>query len=95
MDYGDQQSPFACHTPGCVLTIARTRAHAPSPPQVPLDAAICTRSDAGAPIVASDPASASARAYVSIAERLWETLRTLGAQGKADPAARGPSIVVE
>ncbi|KAG1678193.1 hypothetical protein FOA52_016130 [Chlamydomonas sp. UWO 241] len=63
--------------------------------QVPLDAAICTRSDAGAPIVASDPSSASARAYVSIAERLWETLRALGAQGRADPAARGPSIVVE
>ena len=56
---------------------------------VPLDLKIRETSDAGCPVVASDPEGAHAAAYRSVAERVWA-----GLQGQA--AARpAPRIVIE
>jgi ATP-binding protein involved in chromosome partitioning len=52
--------------------------------EVPLDIAIRANSDDGRPIVASLPDSAHAGAFVEIARRVAETLRT-GAQGARPP----------
>lgn len=62
--------------------------HVSWPPQVPLELAVRETSDAGAPIVASQPESASAKVYRSIAERVEQKLAQTG------PAA-GPKIVME
>ena len=42
--------------------------------EIPLDLAIRERSDAGLPIVVTDPDSAPARAYSAIAAQVWERL---------------------
>ncbi len=55
--------------------------------QVPLNIAIRESGDAGAPIAVSSPASASAAAYQSIADRVREKL--------AAATKSGPRIVVE
>ena len=58
--------------------------------QIPLNIAIRETSDAGAPIVASDPSSASAQAYQAIAHRLKQKLFDQ-ASGQQDM----PKIVTE
>ena len=55
--------------------------------EVPLLLDIRTASDAGTPIVAADPDSLAARAFTSIARRVWEKVRT--------PASAGPRIVAK
>jgi len=57
--------------------------------EVPLVMAIRETSDAGTPIVVSDPASPSAAAYREIAARTWEGV--VGGAGRRPP----PSIVIE
>ena len=57
--------------------------------EVPLVMAIRETSDAGTPIVVSDPASPSAAAYREIAARTWEGVK--GGAGRRPP----PSIVIE
>eukprot|EP00955_Chlamydomonas_euryale_P012140 130806-Chlamydomonas_euryale.AAC.8 len=63
--------------------------------QIPLDVNICRRSDAGAPIVVSEPKSTSAQAYIGIAGRLLETLRVLSEESANASSAHAPRIVVE
>ncbi len=53
---------------------------------IPLDIRIRELSDAGTPIVATDPEGAHARAYLAIADSMWEQL-----EGAAN-APSGPSI---
>jgi ATP-binding protein involved in chromosome partitioning len=60
--------------------------------QIPLNIAIRETSDAGAPIVASQPDSAAAAAYVSVAERVWAKLQELDRRKEAEK--RGPPRVV-
>jgi ATP-binding protein involved in chromosome partitioning len=57
--------------------------------QVPLDIAIRVRSDGGAPVVVSEPASSSAKAYIDIARNVYQALQE-GSQG-----TKGPKISVE
>ncbi|GFR41450.1 hypothetical protein Agub_g2137 [Astrephomene gubernaculifera] len=59
--------------------------------QVPLHVDIQTKSDAGTPVVASDPRGDLAGVYVDIARRIHTQLQERGAAG----AAGGPSITVE
>ena len=59
--------------------------------QIPLNIAIRETSDAGAPIVASDPSSASAQAYQAIAHRLKQKLFDPKASGQQEM----PKIVTE
>ena len=54
--------------------------------EIPLDAAIRTNSDAGAPVVASLPGTPHARAFLEVARQVAETLK-VGAPG-AKPAPR-------
>ena len=62
-------------------------------PQVPLNITIREQSDAGAPIVAVQPDSAAAQAYVSVAERVWAKLQAGGgSEGGAQP--HGPPKIV-
>lgn len=65
--------------------------------QVPLDISICSRSDAGAPVVASNAKSTSALAYVQLASRLKAKLDELAST--ADGPGKGgngqPIIIVE
>lgn len=62
---------------------------ATNPRQIPLNISIRETSDEGAPIVASQPDSGAAAAYVSVAERVWAKL-----QQQAGAAARpGPDRV--
>ncbi len=58
--------------------------------EIPLDVAIRETSDGGRPIVVSDPESPHAKAFRTIAERIWEKLASAD---KAAPAA--PEIVVQ
>ena len=58
--------------------------------EIPLDVAIRETSDDGRPIVASDPASEHARAYLSIAEKVWTGVQS----SIAARAAKAPRIVV-
>jgi ATP-binding protein involved in chromosome partitioning len=51
--------------------------------EIPLDIAIRETSDAGQPIVVSDPASPHAAAYRDIAERVWNKLQA--GTGRAAP----------
>ncbi len=55
--------------------------------EVPLLLDIRTASDAGTPIVAADPDSAAAQAFMGIAKRVWEKVQA--------PAAAGPRIVIK
>ncbi|HEY0418926.1 MAG TPA: Mrp/NBP35 family ATP-binding protein [Acetobacteraceae bacterium] len=57
--------------------------------EIPLVLDIRTASDAGTPIVAADPDSASAQAYQAVAKRIWEKV-TAG----AGAAPAGPRIVI-
>ena len=57
--------------------------------EVPLEMAIREGSDPGFPVVAANPDSEHAKAYLSIANALWQTLDS----GAAAPAA--PKIIVE
>ena len=59
--------------------------------QIPLNIAIRETSDAGAPIVASDPSSAGAQAYKAIAHRLKQKLFDTEAAGQQEM----PKIVTE
>lgn len=58
--------------------------------EIPLDVVIRETSDGGHPIVASDPGSDHARAYLAIAEKVWTSV----AGSVADRAATAPRIVV-
>jgi ATP-binding protein involved in chromosome partitioning len=58
--------------------------------EVPLTMAIREKSDAGLPIVATDPASAVAGIYRSIAEKVWQAIDA--SRATARPA---PKIVIE
>jgi ATP-binding protein involved in chromosome partitioning len=57
--------------------------------QVPLELAVRETSDAGAPIVASQPDSASARVYRNIAQRVAQQLAS------AAGGQQGPKITIE
>lgn len=59
--------------------------------EIPLDVAIRETSDAGMPIVAADPESAHAKAYLEIAARLWRKLEA----DTADRQAAAPRIVIQ
>jgi ATP-binding protein involved in chromosome partitioning len=56
--------------------------------EIPLAMPIRETSDAGTPIVASAPKGEHARAFITIAERIWNGLI-------AAPARSGPKIVIE
>lgn len=58
--------------------------------EIPLDVVIRETSDGGHPIVASDPASEHARAYLAIAEKVWTSVTG----SVADRTATAPRIVV-
>lgn len=58
--------------------------------KVPLDIQIRMQSDVGAPVVISDPSGPSARAFISIAERIRDKLARSGAARR-----QGPNIVEE
>ncbi|KAI3434756.1 hypothetical protein D9Q98_002816 [Chlorella vulgaris] len=49
--------------------------------KIPLNIAIRETADQGAPIVATQPDSPAAAAYVSVAERVWQKLQASGQQG--------------
>jgi ATP-binding protein involved in chromosome partitioning len=93
----ENMSNFCC--PGCghVFPVfghggARMEAErigAPVLGEVPLDMAICTSSDDGRPIVATEPDSAYAQLYIGIARIIWSALST---DRIAKPA---PRIVIE
>lgn len=59
--------------------------------QVPLHMDIRETSDAGRPIVASNPESAEAQAYIEIAKKIWSSL---DGQGE-DTRVAAPKIVIE
>ncbi len=93
----ENMSNFCC--PGCGHMFAifghggarmeAERIGAPFLGEVPLDMTICTSSDEGRPIVATEPDSAYAQIYTSIARAIWSALST-DSVGK--PA---PRIVIE
>jgi ATP-binding protein involved in chromosome partitioning len=58
--------------------------------EIPLDIVIRETSDGGHPIVAADPESVHARAYVAIAEKVWAKL----AETMSARAATAPRIVI-
>jgi len=58
--------------------------------EVPLDKIVRERSDAGQPIVASDPDSVHAGIYRDIADKVWDAI-----EGKAATVSPGPKIVIE
>jgi ATP-binding protein involved in chromosome partitioning len=58
--------------------------------EIPLVLEVRTASDAGTPIVASDPDSHVAQAFAAVAKRLWEKVEA----GLAADAPKGPRIVV-
>jgi ATP-binding protein involved in chromosome partitioning len=59
--------------------------------EVPLHIAIREMSDAGTPVVATDPAGPHAAAYRLIAERAWAEVGRLRASGRRVP----PRIVID
>uniref|UniRef100_A0A7S3VGZ0 Iron-sulfur protein NUBPL n=1 Tax=Dunaliella tertiolecta TaxID=3047 RepID=A0A7S3VGZ0_DUNTE len=63
--------------------------------EVPLDIAVCRRSDEGKPIVVSEPQSPCAQAYLEMAQRLQVKLQTSAAAGEEGSGGGGPKIVVE
>ena len=58
--------------------------------EIPLDMAIRETSDGGQPIVAADPRSEHARAYIAIARKVWGKVE----QTREARAAKAPRIVV-
>ena len=60
--------------------------------EIPLDIAIRETSDSGQPIVVARPDSAHAKAYLAIAQRVWDKIERLTA---AEAQAAGPRIVVQ
>jgi ATP-binding protein involved in chromosome partitioning len=59
--------------------------------EVPLHISIRETSDNGTPIVVSDPNSEHAKAYLAIADQIWEKIEiSLNAQSNA-----GPNIVFQ
>ena len=60
--------------------------------EIPLDIVIRETSDAGQPIVIAQPDSAHAKAYLAIAQKVWDKIERLTG---ADAAASGPRIVVQ
>ncbi len=56
--------------------------------EIPLDMSIRETSDAGKPIVVSDPGSEHAKTYRAISDRIWEKITTVEADS-------GPKIVVQ
>jgi ATP-binding protein involved in chromosome partitioning len=93
----ENMASFSCPNCGHVSHIfghggARAEAEKAGVPflgEVPLDMAIRATSDEGRPVVATDPDGPHARAYLAIADRVWE--RVTG--GAATRAA--PRIVIE
>ncbi len=61
--------------------------------QVPLDIAICSRSDSGAPIVVSESKSPGAEAYVHIARELLARLRSAPGQQPGAGGGGGPPTI--
>jgi len=59
--------------------------------ELPLHVAIRETSDAGTPIVASQPESDHAKAYRAIAARVWQKVEA----GLKTPGAGGPRIVIQ
>ena len=59
--------------------------------EIPLDIAIRETSDGGFPIVAAEPESANAKAYLAIAETLWAKVEA----NRAARAASAPKIVIQ
>lgn len=59
--------------------------------EIPLHIDIRETSDAGVPIVASMPESAAAKAYVSVAERVWQQLQMGDLNDSEGGGAKGPS----
>ena len=59
--------------------------------QIPLVTEIRETSDLGTPIVVKDPESAPARAYISVAERVWAQLQAQDDEKRSG----GPRVVVE
>ena len=57
--------------------------------QIPLHSIVRETSDCGAPVVHSEPDSAPAQAYKSVAERVWQQLQAKGREQQA------PKIIVE
>jgi len=68
------EPPLVCPLPRDTHTAALSGA------QIPLHVAIRETSDAGTPIVASQPAGEAAAAYVSVAERVWAKLQEADAR---------------
>ncbi|KAL4434042.1 hypothetical protein ABPG75_000483 [Micractinium tetrahymenae] len=60
--------------------------------KIPLNISIREAADEGAPIVASQPDSTAAQAYVSVAERVWAKLQAAGGREHQQP--RGPPRIV-
>jgi ATP-binding protein involved in chromosome partitioning len=58
--------------------------------EIPLDVAIRETSDAGTPIVASDPESPHAQAYLAIAAKVWQKIE----ESQQQRAAAAPRIVI-
>jgi len=58
--------------------------------EIPLVLEVRTASDAGTPIVASDPDSHVAQAFAAVAKRLWEKVEA----GLGAAAPKGPWIVI-
>lgn len=93
----ENMSNFCC--PGCgrMLAIfghggARVEAERIGTPflgEIPLDMTICTSSDEGRPVVATEPDSTYARIYIGIAGQIWSAL---SANSVSKPA---PRIVIE
>lgn len=93
----ENMSNFCC--PGCGRTLAifghggarmeAERIGTPFLGEIPLDVTICTSSDEGRPIVATEPDSAYAKTYIGIAGQIWSALST---NSVSRPA---PRIVIE
>lgn len=62
--------------------------------QIPLNIAIRETSDVGAPIVATQPDSSAAAAYVSVAERVWQKLQQAEGGGEGQGQRHGPPKIV-
>ncbi|KIY97786.1 Nucleotide-binding protein [Monoraphidium neglectum] len=62
--------------------------------QVPLEVAVRVQSDEGVPVVVANPDAPSSKAYVRIATRVWEKLRTSESGGGPAAARGGPTISV-
>ena len=59
--------------------------------EIPLDLTIRETSDSGQPVVVSQPDNAHAKAYVAIAQRVWDKVSA----GLDDGARQAPKIVMQ